>query len=188
MAAPRKTAPPRPAPTHDHLISAKKPVVVREWFGVPEEETVALDNARQALNRARTLNDGSEAGENRVKRAQAEADQARDAVRRADGAVEIVMKSIGRGPWEKLKEAHPPTEQQQAKVKETAGEEASLEFNPDTFPIAAIAASCVQPTLTEDQVREEIWESEDWNEEECARLLQMAMQANQTRRVANLAF
>jgi hypothetical protein len=133
------------------------------------------------------LNDGSEAGEGRVKRAEEEANRARDAVRHADGAVEVVMRSIGRGRWERLREAHPPTEEQIADAKTKMGEDAVLEFNPDTFPIVAIAASCIQPELTEAQVAE-IWDSEDWNEEECARLLQMALQVNQTRRVANLAF
>lgn len=185
MATRQKTV--RPAPTADHLISAKKPIVIREYFGVPEDEAIALEVAKRALDRARTLNDGSEAGENRVKRAQAEADRARDAVRNADGVVEVVMRSIGRGQWEKLREAHPPTDEQQKAAKEAAGEDAVLEFNPETFPMAAIAAACSQPTLTVEQATE-IWNSEDWNEEECARLLQMAIQANQTRRVANLAF
>lgn len=181
----KKTA--RPAPTADHLISAKKPVIIREYFGVPEDLAVALETARQALNRARTLNDGSEAGLNRLKRAQEEADKARAEIRADEGVVEVVIRSIGRGRWEKLKEAHPPTDAQKAKAKEQAGEEMVLEFNPETFPIAAIAASCESPKLTEDDVRA-IWDSPDWNEEECGRLLQMAMQANQTRRVANLAF
>ena len=176
---------PRPAPTADHLISAKKPITVREYFGVPEEEAVALETARQALQRARTLNDGSEAGQARFARAQEEANRARDAVR--ESSLEVVMRSIGRGRWEKLKEAHPPTEAQQEMAKSKMGEDAVLEYNPDTFPIVAIAASCIQPVLTEDDVRQ-VWASEDWNEEECARLLQMALQANQTRRVANLAF
>lgn len=179
--------PARPAPTADHLISAKKPITIREYFGVPEEEAYALQSARQVLERSKTLNDGSEAGEARVKRAQAEADRARDAVRNADGAVEVVMRSIGRGRWEKLKEAHPPTEEQKAKAREQGGPDAVLEFNPETFPVAAIAAACVQSVMTPEQAQQ-IWDSEDWNEEECARLLQMAMQANETRRVANLAF
>jgi len=175
---------PRPAPTADHLLSAKKPLTIREFFGVPEDEAIALETAKQALSRARTLNDGSEAGEGRLARAQKAADEAREAVR--DSSVEVVMRTVGRGRWEKLKEAHQPTEAQQAKVK-AVDPEASLEYNPDTFPIAAIAASCESPKLTEAQVQA-IWDSEDWNEEECARLLQMALQVNQTRRVANLAF
>jgi len=187
MAA-RRTA--RPAPTADHLLSAKAPVTVREMFGVPEEEAIALETAKQALARARTLNDGSEAGEARVARAQKAADEARDAVRNAEGVVEVVVRSIGRGAWEKLKEAHPPTEAQKAKlaaqVKE--GEEAPvLTFNPDTFPVAALAASCESPKMTVEQAQA-IWDSEDWNEEECARLAQMVLQANESRRVANLAF
>lgn len=180
------TRTPRPAPTADHLLSAKKPTVIRDYFGVPEEEAVALINAKQTLDRARTLNDGSENGEARVKKAKQVADDARDAVRNAEGAVEVVMRSVGRGRWEKLKEKHPPTEEQIEEVRKQAPD-AVLPYNHETFPVAAIAASCSQPELTEEQVQE-IWDSEDWNEEECARLFQMALQANETRRAVNLAF
>lgn len=48
--------------------------------------------------------------------------------------------------WADLMRAHPPTDEQLAK-------ERLVDHNPDTFPVAAIAACAVSPTLTEAQAR-----------------------------------
>ena len=43
--------------------------------------------------------------------------------------------------WRGLVEEHPPTDQQREQNK-------YLDYNPDTFPTVAVAASCVDPELT----------------------------------------
>jgi hypothetical protein len=56
------------------------------------------------------------------------------------------FRSIGYQPWQDLLAKHPPTKQQKAA-------DARVDHNPETFPIAAMAASCVEPTLTVDQAQ-----------------------------------
>jgi hypothetical protein len=62
-----------------------------------------------------------------------------------DAKVEFRFKAIGRRAWLDLLAKHPPT-REQLRARST------LDFNPDTFPTAAIAASCVEPEMTVDQV------------------------------------
>ena len=45
--------------------------------------------------------------------------------------------------WQDLLTKHPPTKQQKA--------EYDVDHNPDTFPVAAVAAAAVEPTLTPEQ-------------------------------------
>lgn len=179
MAARTKTA--RPKPTADHLISLKKPMVVRDFFGVPEDVQEEFDIAKRALDGAKLR--GSKDPE-LLAAAQERADAARRAVR--ENSIEVVMQSAGRRKWADLKAQHPALPEQIAKVQaQQPG--AILEENPDTFPVPAIAISIVQPEMTIEQVQE-LWDSEEWNEAECARLLQMAYQVNQGRRTADLTF
>lgn len=51
--------------------------------------------------------------------------------------VEFRFQSLGRRPWRDLVAEHPPTDEDKA---------ARAEFNRDTFPIAAMVASCIAPT------------------------------------------
>lgn len=55
------------------------------------------------------------------------------------------FRSIGKKPWADLLSLHPPT-------KEQLNVNARLDHNPETFPVAAIAASCVEPLMTVEQV------------------------------------
>lgn len=52
--------------------------------------------------------------------------------------VEFVFRSVGRKRWADMLAKHPPTKAQAQADRRTM-------FNPETFPIAAIAASCVAP-------------------------------------------
>lgn len=54
----------------------------------------------------------------------------------------LTFESIGRREWRKLLAEHPPTEQQKRD---------GADHNPETFPQAAIAASCIEPGLTTEQ-------------------------------------
>lgn len=59
---------------------------------------------------------------------------------------EFRFRAIGKKPWADLLAQHPPT-------KEHTDLNARLDHNPETFPIAAIAASCVDPVMTVEQVQ-----------------------------------
>jgi len=60
--------------------------------------------------------------------------------------VEFRFRNIGRKAWADLLAAHPPTKEQRTDLK--------TDHNPETFPVAAIAASCSEPAgMSEDAVR-----------------------------------
>jgi hypothetical protein len=65
-----------------------------------------------------------------------------DALRRP-----FTFRAVGQRKWADLLAQHPPTKEQR-KI------DIRLDNNPDTFPVCAIAASCIDPVLTEDQVRQ----------------------------------
>lgn len=174
---------PRKASFQD-LLTAKAPVTVRDLFGVPPELNQALIDARDLVRRLNLRDTEDEATRLQLAEAEAQLQQARDAVR--DAGIEVVMQSIGRDAWEKLKKKHPPTDQQRAEYKARNGT-GQLEYDYETFPIPAIAAACIQPEMSEEQAAQ-LWDSPAWNEAECARLFEMAMAANETRQVGNLAF
>jgi len=59
---------------------------------------------------------------------------------------EFTFKAVGRKKWADLLAEHPATKEQK-RVRDR------LDHNPETFPVAAIAASCVSPKLTLDSAR-----------------------------------
>lgn len=60
--------------------------------------------------------------------------------------VEFRFRSIGKRAWADLLAAHPPT-------KEQKRADPRCTFNPVTFPAAAIAAACIEPKISADEVR-----------------------------------
>lgn len=58
----------------------------------------------------------------------------------------FTFRAVGQRRWSDLLAQHPPTKDQRK-------ENPRLDHNPATFPVVAIAASCANPVLTEDQVR-----------------------------------
>lgn len=61
-------------------------------------------------------------------------------------SVTFRFRSIGHRAWADLLRAHPPTRDQLAKRRD-------MDHNPETFPYAAIAASCVEPVMSIDDVK-----------------------------------
>jgi hypothetical protein len=84
--------------------------------------------------------------ENRLPQAPIVSQQILDLETEIDAAkVEFRFRSIGHRAWADLMAAHPPTKEQ---VKVLG----RIDHNPLTFPSAAIAASCVDPAMTVDDV------------------------------------
>jgi hypothetical protein len=63
---------------------------------------------------------------------------------------EFRFRCIGYRPWLALVAKHPPTKAQLDAAKQTG--QRPLDHNPETFPFAAIAASCTDPVMTAEQV------------------------------------
>lgn len=88
--------------------------------------------------------------------------------------VEFVFRGIGNKPYSDLVAAHPPTPEQLQQFRDLRL--GMLEFNPETFPIALMAASLESPTgATEDLFAElrETWANGPWQ-----RLWQTCSRAN----------
>ena len=54
------------------------------------------------------------------------------------------FRAVSRRRWRALMAEHPPTKEHR---------DQGADFNPETFPVAAIAACCVEPKLTPDEVQ-----------------------------------
>jgi hypothetical protein len=63
----------------------------------------------------------------------------------------FVFSSIGRRAWRKLMSEHPPTDDQKDTIRDRFGN--SVDHNPETFPVAAMVATCTSPGLTEDEAQ-----------------------------------
>lgn len=77
-----------------------------------------------------------------------------------DATVEFVFQHLGRTAWTDLLAEHPPTDEQKAANPR-------LDNNPETFPYAAMAASCIAPeNATADSFRdlEERITAESWDQ------------------------
>jgi hypothetical protein len=62
---------------------------------------------------------------------------------------DFVLQSVGAAEWQELVSLHPPTEEQ----RERLGKE--LDYDPDTFPLAAIAVCLADPEVTSvDEVKQ----------------------------------
>jgi hypothetical protein len=196
MPKPRPSSPPvnlgpRPA-TKDHLTSGKKPVTVRHQIVTDNEVSDRLVEARNAyeLEEARFKAKPTDV-ERQAAFDQAEAEYREAQNAAADFVVEATLRGMGRHKFDLLKRAHPPTEQDIADAERVGIEAKLLEYSPQTFPPACIAASMIDPAtgeamMTEAEVRADIWESEHWNEAEAQGLFLAAMRANQSRATADL--
>lgn len=101
----------------------------------------------------------------------------------AEASITFTFRSIGRKPWDDLVGEHPPTKDQVDKAKREGLGVPNV--NQDSFPVAAIAASVVEPTLTVDDVKD-MWDSPDWSDGELTILYQAALMVNQQARVVDL--
>lgn len=100
----------------------------------------------------------------------------------ADDHVQVlVFRAIGAHELDFLNRRHRPTEDDITEAKAqgmTEDEIKAMEHSPTTFPPAFIAASLSDPAMTEDEVRELIWESPAFNEAERMSVLMAATRAN----------
>lgn len=182
--------------TFDHLRK-KEPMERTVDIVLNDRVTKEVEEAQQALSSARfelaslpTVSDEMlDTERKRVEsdRAKAEAkvtecEEALEAAREAlaEDTVELRFRAIGRRAYDALLNEHPPTPAQEEEAKEAGNE---IIYNEDTFPQALIAASCIEPQMTEEEVNV-LWD--EWNSTELGALFLAAMTVNTSRRVADL--
>lgn len=167
----------------DHLKSRKKPVTVRVPIVLDSEIADEYDAAKSEYDAAKLSFEARATDESRERFITAE--EALDEVKpRADENTAVfVFRSLGRKPFEDLVELHPPTKDQREKAKKQRDGE--INWNPDTFPQALVAAASQEPEMSEADAKE-IWDSEAWNSAELLALFYGALDANQSRRISDL--
>lgn len=178
--------------TYDHLRSKKKPhtatVVLALDADAAQEFEEAQKAARDAQVRAQAYPQNTQVQEDAAA-AQARLDEMSENL--DDIVVSFTFRSIGRKKFEKMVLDHPPTSEQVARAnqyateKEKEGDEPLLSHNPETFPVALIAACLVSPKMTEEEVQE-MWDSDDWTGTELGTLFLAAQSVNIRRATLNL--
>lgn len=108
---------------------------------------------------------------------------AREAAREKleEQTVSLKFRSIGRKRYDALIHDHPPTDEQNEEHQRQYGQKAP--YDVETFAPALIAASCVEPEMTAEQVMELF---DDWNPAEVFDLYTAALEVNTQRRVVDL--
>jgi hypothetical protein len=170
--------------TYADIKKRKKPVVKKVIIALDGEKA---DEYNEARSRYEELSEHlKDDPRNSILKADtAAAKESLDSLKEEiDGEyIEFIFRSVGRRRYEEIFEECPPTaKQKQDAVK--AGED-EPQWNPETFPPAIIAASVVEPEMTEEDVYD-MWESEDWNQAELTSLFLAALTVNAERKVVDL--
>lgn len=160
----------RPA-TFDHL-KKKQPLELTIGIVLDNEAAEAHEAAAMALETARLTGKPTAALEEAERKARAALDAE---------TVTMRFRSIGRKAYDALLLAHPPTEADKAEAKEAGTEPPPWDIG--TFAPALVAASCVEPRMSEAEVHE-LWDA--WNAAESAQCWIAALYVNTQRRVAEL--
>lgn len=175
--------------TYDHLKSQKKPQIRKLRVALDSELASEYERCEGEFQLTKmrseiSLPDGALKTEITEELAQKETarNEAKAAFEKA--SMEFVFKALGRKKYRKLLEdsRFKPTPSQ---LKEAREKGIQLEFNADTFPQAIIAACCLDPVLSEEDVID-MWDSDEWAEGELLGLFQVAYEVNNTFRTVNL--
>jgi hypothetical protein len=171
--------------TYDHLKSSKKPVYKSVWIALDPEladEEADLKQKASALRIRQTARPNDEKTLQDLADVEQKLEAATAALR--ENSVKFTFRSIGRRRYDDLLSDHQPTPEHIAEAKKM-DPQAGLDFNPDTFPQALIAASIHEPKLTKDEVND-LFQSDDWSGAELSALFEAALVANTTRRIIDL--
>jgi hypothetical protein len=161
--------------TYKEMKAKKKPATQDVWIVSDDSLGAEYEEANRELLEARVslnLTPNSYDAKERVEKAEVLLDEVIDRIK--ESSMQFTFRSISRKKLDKLLEDNQPSAKAKAKAEE-AGEE--LNFDPDSFPPALIAATCISPELTLEEAQE-IWESDDWTQGELLSLLGAAMTAN----------
>lgn len=169
--------------TAKDLLAKKKPVTRTVTIVLDGELADRWNEAKAALDEAKAADDRASTEVTRLKLADAEAalEELQPSVK--DATIEMTLQSLGRRGYQGLIELHPPTKVQKEKARKRGNND--LDNNPDSFPPALIAASLVDPKMTEEDVAE-LFASEQFNEIELAELYGAALMVNTTSKVIDL--
>jgi hypothetical protein len=179
----------------DRLRGKKQPVVRFTDIFVDVGVAEAINRAKLELETAEGIarnKPGDLSAQVRRDEARAELERLLDQAVEDEQVVRFTFRAIGRKAFERLKEDHPATAEQQKEAREAglaAGlepEQARIHWDADKFPPALVAAASLEPKISHDEAWELFHVSEDWNEAELVSLFLAALAAQQGRDVADL--
>ena len=167
-----------PDATPADRLKAKKPRQITIGVYLDESLADAVDAAAMQLQDGRRLR--AEAAdidvlEKRLADAQATLDE---------GTQWLTFQALGRRAFSRLIEEHPPSAETIALAAQR-GQEQEPQFEPLTFAPALIAAACIRPALTVDDV-DALYASDAWNEPELSALFAAALAVNTQARPWNV--
>jgi len=174
--------------TFDHLRSKKLPQEKTVTLVSDDDLADAYQEAQAKVQECRTkvamrvTGEQASVAAEELRVAEAELAEIRTKVEKA--SVTLRMRAIGRKAYQTLLEQHPPTPEQIKMIVDEGGEPGDLMFNPDTFPVALMAATCIDPPMTLDEARE--FMDEICNNAENVTVFMAAMEVNTKRRVIDL--
>lgn len=157
--------------TFDHL-KAKDPLERTVTIVLSHQASRAWEEASAAYEAARLAN-------RLTPDVEAEREAARHAVR--DASVTLRFRSIGRRGYDTLVEDHQVSDEGRQRAQDEGKPVPPYEV--DTFAPALVAASCVEPLMSVEEVLE-LWET--WNTAELMELWVAALEVNTQRRVVDL--
>lgn len=161
-------------------LKDKKPIVREAVVALDDDLDQALEDARSALQIAK-LGGDDDTSRARREEAQARFDELRDDFR-ANHAVVLRFRAIGRKPWAELKAQHKPSDEQIRDMRKQHGVNAQLRWNEDTFPAAACAASHWpfegEEAMTADEFQE-LFDSDTFSDGEIGEIVSKALAANE---------
>jgi len=167
----------RPA-TFDHL-SKKKPMRVVVPIYLDDDALKVHTEAVEALTAEQSKLKALGADNAKPRPAlQAAVDKAAQALE--ESTVRCTFESIGRKAYDRLIAEYPPSEKENEEHQ--AEHQAPAPYAAEPFSVALISASCIEPQMTPDQVREL---QETWNTAEYVELFVAALSVNTQRRVVS---
>lgn len=100
-------------------------------------------------------------------------------------SIEFKFRAVGRKSYERLISDHPLREENHDIVRREGQDPDTFPFDPESFPIALIAASMVEPEMSPEEA--EAWLGEDnWSSSEVEALFTAAMEVNTSFKIINL--
>lgn len=172
----------------DHLRSKKKPVRKTVWIAGDSELAEELSELEASLTRAISSHDAMRQDNPRVEAAlrlietlESEVAEKKQKVR--ESSIKFVFESIGSKAYDKLSADHPPTEDQ-LKAAVDAGED-KPPFNTDSYPVALITASTIEPDMDKEELAEWL-DGPDWNGFELLTMFMACNEVNNSRKIINL--
>ena len=166
MAAAKKTW------TFESIQKAKKVATKTVPLVIDPEWGEAYGRAKKTAALAQTRLDKSPS-DVALRAAAEEADEAVAVLEkdRSKKVVEFTFRALSGDEYDAVVTAHQPTAKQRAEANKSGG---TLQWDPDTFPPALVAAALVEPELSDEEVAQ-LYASDQWNPAEVQQLFQGAL-------------